>query len=74
MPHIMEDYCVAPPYVIQNVPPNIMIVLDNSGSMFNFAYVDPGADLLLDTTDDVMCTLQAPPAPGFTARGDISNL
>src|SRR4030067_1510633 len=37
---IMEDYCVAPPYVIQNVPPNIMIVLDNSGSMFNFAYSD----------------------------------
>lgn len=37
---IMEDYCTAPPYVIQNVPPNIMIVLDNSGSMFNFAYSD----------------------------------
>ena len=30
---VMEDYCVVPPYVIQNVPPNVMIILDNSGSM-----------------------------------------
>lgn len=34
----MSDYCVVPPYVIQDVPPNVMIVLDNSGSMFNLAY------------------------------------
>lgn len=66
---IMEDYCTVPPYVVQNVPPNIMIVLDNSGSMFNFAYVDPGADLLLDTADDVMCTASGTPCTGFTARG-----
>ena len=35
---IMEDYCVVPPYVIQDVPPDIMLLVDNSGSMFNFAY------------------------------------
>ena len=34
----MTDYCVVPPYVIQDVPPNVMIILDNSGSMFNLAY------------------------------------
>ncbi len=34
----MNDYCVVPPYVIQDVPPNVMIALDNSGSMFNLAY------------------------------------
>lgn len=39
----MEDYCAVPPYVIQNVAPNVMIVLDNSGSMFNFAYACPAA-------------------------------
>lgn len=39
----MEDYCVVPPYVIQNVPPNVMIVFDNSGSMFNLAYACPTA-------------------------------
>ena len=40
---VMNDYCTVPPYVVQNVPPNIMIVADNSGSMFNFAY---GSDFL----------------------------
>lgn len=34
----MTDYCVVPPYVIQDVPPNVMIALDNSGSMYNLAY------------------------------------
>ncbi|OGW52144.1 MAG: hypothetical protein A2Y81_08525 [Nitrospirae bacterium RBG_13_43_8] len=37
----MNDYCIVPPYVIQDVPPNVMIVLDNSGSMFNLAYACP---------------------------------
>lgn len=50
---VMEDYCLVPPYVIQNNPPNVMIVMDNSGSMFNFAYYD-GYDTL-STSDDNMC-------------------
>ena len=36
----MSDYCIVPPYVIQNVPASVMVVVDNSGSMFNFAYRD----------------------------------
>jgi len=36
----MTDYCQVPPYVIQNVAPNVMVVVDNSGSMFGFAYYD----------------------------------
>ncbi len=36
------DYCQEPSYVVQNVQPNIMILLDNSGSMYNFAYTDSG--------------------------------
>ena len=35
---VMDDYCVVPPYVIQDVAPNVMFLVDNSGSMFNFAY------------------------------------
>ena len=34
----MTDYCIVPPYVVQNVPPNVMLVVDISGSMYNFAY------------------------------------
>jgi type IV pilus assembly protein PilY1 len=39
-PAAMEDYCVVPPYVIQNLPPNVMLLLDNSESMYRFAYED----------------------------------
>jgi type IV pilus assembly protein PilY1 len=39
----MTDYCIVPPYVIQDVPPNIMFLVDNSGSMFDFAYACPSA-------------------------------
>jgi type IV pilus assembly protein PilY1 len=34
----MSEYCVSPPFVSQSIPPNIMIVLDNSGSMCFQAY------------------------------------
>lgn len=34
----MSDYCVTPPFLAQNIPPNVLIVLDNSGSMCGQAY------------------------------------
>lgn len=34
----MDDYCVFPPFVSQSISPNILIVLDNSGSMCGEAY------------------------------------
>lgn len=34
----MSDYCVTPPFLAQNIPPNVLIVLDNSGSMCDQAY------------------------------------
>lgn len=64
---IMEDYCVVPPYVAQNVAPNIMIVLDNSGSMFNFAYSD-GFNTTA-TADDNSCAASATPCTGFATPG-----
>jgi len=36
----MQNYCVVPPYVKKNVPPNIMILMDNSEDMLNQAYQD----------------------------------
>ena len=34
----MSEYCCVPPFVGRIIAPNVMIILDNSGSMFNFAY------------------------------------
>ncbi|RJQ49877.1 MAG: hypothetical protein C4538_01375 [Nitrospiraceae bacterium] len=64
---VMEDYCAVPPYVVQNVAPNVMIVLDNSGSMFNFAYFD-GFDTTA-TGDDNLCSNSGSPCTGFTTPG-----
>lgn len=51
----MYDYCQVPPYVIQNTPPNVLILLDISGSMLNFAYPD-GFQTPENPTDDLPCT------------------
>lgn len=61
------DYCQVPPYVIQNVPASIMIVVDNSGSMFNFAYSD-GFETTT-TGDDNNCSASGSPCTGFTNPG-----
>ena len=34
----MNDYCIIPPFISPTIPPNILIVLDNSGSMNDQAY------------------------------------
>jgi type IV pilus assembly protein PilY1 len=62
----MNDYCIMPPYVVQNVPPNVMIVVDTSGSMFNFAYSD-GFNTTT-TSDDNNCT-SGSSCSGFTNPG-----
>lgn len=64
---IMEDYCIVPPYVAQNVAPNIMIILDNSLSMFSFAYSDGFTTTA--TADDNDCTNNGSPCTGFATPG-----
>jgi len=63
----MFDYCQVPPYVIQNTPPNVMLMLDISGSMHYFAYFD-GFDTLT-AGDDNLCENSASPCTGFTPTG-----
>lgn len=59
----MYDYCQVPPYVVQNVAPNVMLLIDTSGSMFNFAYFD-GYDTQ-DATDDNLCNDITKPCTNF---------
>lgn len=35
---VPAEYCSAPPFLSNTVPPNVLIVLDNSGSMNDWAY------------------------------------
>ncbi len=36
----LSNYCTTPPFLTQAVAPNVLILLDNSGSMNEFAYKD----------------------------------
>lgn len=68
---VMGDYCQVPPYVIQNVPPNVMLMVDTSGSMFNFAYFD---GFTTETgSDDNFCDSSSNPCTGFTDPGTYPN-
>jgi len=60
----MDDYCLVPPYVVQNIPPNVMVVMDNSGSMMNFAYSD-GFFTPTDTSDDNNCASSGSPCMDY---------
>src|SRR3990167_5402265 len=51
----LVDYTAMPPFITTaSTPPNVMVVLDNSGSMFNFAYSDGWSTTA--TADDKNCT------------------
>jgi type IV pilus assembly protein PilY1 len=63
----MYDYCQVPPYVIQNTPPNVMLMVDISGSMHYFAYFD--GFHTLTTGDDNLCEDSATPCTGLTGPG-----
>ena len=63
----MTDYCIVPPYVVQNIQPNVMIVVDTSGSMFNLAYTDGFHTTA--TSDDNPCTNSGSPCTGYTNPG-----
>ena len=40
----MNNYCITPPFIVQNIQPNIMIVLDNSLSLEGPAYAENDYD------------------------------
>src|SRR6266487_287930 len=38
----MNDYCVVPPFIGENVPSNLLLLIDNSSSMYDLSYSDQG--------------------------------
>ena len=38
----MTDYCMTPPFIVGGVTPNLLLLLDNSASMYDLYYVDNG--------------------------------
>lgn len=48
----MNDYCITPPFIVAGVKPNLLMILDNSASMYDLTYIDesPEADYCFDTS------------------------
>lgn len=38
----MNDYCIVPPFIQEIAKPNLLMIIDNSASMYDLAYVDKG--------------------------------
>ncbi len=36
----MNDYCITPPFIVAGVNPNLLLMIDNSASMFDLTYID----------------------------------
>jgi type IV pilus assembly protein PilY1 len=39
---VISDYTAYPPFVSTNTTPNLLLIIDNSGSMYDLAYIDEG--------------------------------
>ena len=39
----MNDYCLTPPFIVGGVNPNLLMMIDNSGSMYDLTYLDEGS-------------------------------
>src|SRR5512137_215918 len=37
-----SQYCITPPFITAGVKPNMLLMIDNSASMYDLAYVDKG--------------------------------
>lgn len=38
----MNDYCIVPPFIQEIAKPNLLMIIDNSASMYDLTYVDKG--------------------------------
>lgn len=39
---VMNDYCIVPPFIQQAIPANLLLMIDNSSSMYDLEYSDQG--------------------------------
>jgi type IV pilus assembly protein PilY1 len=51
----MNDYCVVPAFIGENVPANLLLMIDNSSSMYDLTYADQGQTGHCATTTSQAC-------------------
>ncbi len=50
---VMNDYCIVPPFIQEIAKPNLLMIIDNSASMYDMAYDDKGKRYCSTTTAQV---------------------
>ena len=61
---VMNDYCVTPPFIQESILPNLLLLIDNSASMYDLAYSDKGRKLCSVSGTD--CTVSGSCPSGET--------
>jgi type IV pilus assembly protein PilY1 len=73
---IMNDYCIQPPFIQGVIPPNLLLMLDNSGSIYDMQYIDNSVTStfcydnsfkntkMCSSTNATTCTIDANCPPG----------
>jgi type IV pilus assembly protein PilY1 len=64
----MNDYCITPPYIVGGIKPNLLLMFDNSASMYDLNYVDKGTA----SRTPAYCYDQT--YRGAVANGAVTNL
>jgi len=54
----MNDYCVIPSFIQETILPNLLMILDNSASMYDLAYADKGRKVCSSATT-TECSIDA---------------
>jgi type IV pilus assembly protein PilY1 len=74
----MNDYCITPPYIGASIEPNLLLMIDNSASMYDLTYTDSknkycaNATTTTCTSDSTCMTLSS--GPTYTAACILSAI
>lgn len=68
----MNDYCVAPPFISATITPNLLLLIDNSASMYDLSYIDKGAKQC-STTTSTYCAKDGDCPTGETCTGAVAR-
>lgn len=68
----MLDYCVKPPLIGASIQPNLLLLLDNSQSMYDLEYQDVGAQGNCSASG-ALCTSDAGCTTGETCNGIVAR-
>jgi len=53
-----NQYCITPPFITAGVKPNLLLMIDNSASMYDLAYTDPAKILFCANSPSTSCATE----------------